>query len=47
LYFVNDFMVASVFCIAWVVARRFRKKGAAEALAYARAVAATAVNPIR
>jgi hypothetical protein len=34
----------AVFCMAWVVARRFRRAGAAEALAYARAVTAAAVT---
>jgi hypothetical protein len=44
---VNLSMAKPVFCMAWVVARRFRRAGAAEALAYARAVATAAVNPVR
>jgi hypothetical protein len=44
---VNLSMAEPVFCMAWVVARRFRRAGAAKALAYARAVAAAAVSPVR
>ena len=36
-----------IFCMAWVVARRFRRAGAAQALAYANAVVAAAVKPAR
>lgn len=44
---VNASVVEPVFCMAWVVARRFRGARAAQALAYARVVAAAAVNPVR
>jgi hypothetical protein len=44
---VNESVAGSVFCLAWVVARRFRRAGAAQALAYARAVTAAAVSPSR
>jgi hypothetical protein len=42
----NEAVAGAVFCMAWVVARRFRRAGAAQALAYARAMAAATVNPI-
>jgi hypothetical protein len=42
---VNESVAGSVFCMAWVVARRFRRAGAAQALAYARAVTIAAVKP--
>jgi hypothetical protein len=38
----NESVAGAVFCLAWVVARRFRRVGAAEALAYARAATAAA-----
>jgi hypothetical protein len=41
---INEAVVGSVFCMAWVVARRFRRADAAQALAYARAAAAAAVR---
>jgi hypothetical protein len=44
---VNESVAGAVFCTAWLVARRFRRAGAAEALAYARAMAAAAVRPVR
>jgi hypothetical protein len=44
---VDETVAGPVFCMAWLVARRFRRAGACEALAYARAVAAAAVNPVR
>jgi hypothetical protein len=40
----NESVAEAVFCMAWVVARRFRQAGAPQALAYARAAAATIVN---
>ena len=43
----DESVASSVFCLAWVVARRFRRAGAAQALAYARAVAAASANPAR
>ncbi len=42
---VNDSVAGAVFTMAWVVARRFRRAGAAQALAYARAVTIAAVRP--
>ncbi len=42
---VDEATAEAVFCMAWVVARRFRRGGAADALAYARAVTAAAVKP--
>jgi hypothetical protein len=42
---VDEATAGAVFCLAWVVARRFRKAGAAQALAYARTVTAAAVRP--
>src|SRR5262249_9290998 len=42
---VDEAVAEAVFCTAWVVARRFRRAGAAQALAYARAVTAAAVRP--
>ncbi len=44
---VNASVAESVFCVAWVVARRFRGAGAAQALAYARAVASAALRPVQ
>jgi hypothetical protein len=44
---VNESIARALFCLAWVVARQFRRAGAAQALAYARAVTAAAVNPVR
>jgi hypothetical protein len=44
---VSESVASAVFCLAWVVARQFRRAGAAQALAYARAVTASAVNPVR
>jgi hypothetical protein len=43
----NESLAEAVFSMAWVVARHFRRAGAAHALAYARAVTASAVNPVR
>ena len=43
----NESVAEAVFCMAWVVARRFRKAGASQALAFARAAAAAAVSPGR
>jgi hypothetical protein len=43
----DESVAGSVFCVAWVVARRFRRAGAAQALAYAHAVTATAANQAR
>jgi hypothetical protein len=43
----NESVAEAVFCMAWVVARRFRRAGAPQALAYARAAAATIVNQSR
>jgi hypothetical protein len=42
---VDEATAGAVFCMAWVVARRFRTAGAEQALAYARAVTAAAVRP--
>ena len=42
---VDESVAGAVFCMAWVVARRFRRAGAARALAYARAVTITALKP--
>jgi hypothetical protein len=42
---VDEATAGAVFCMAWVVARRFRRAGAAQALAYARTVTAAAVRP--
>jgi hypothetical protein len=39
---VDESVAGAIFCVAWVVARRFRRAAAAQALAYARAVTATA-----
>ncbi len=44
---VDESVAGAVFCVAWVVARRFRRADAAKALAYAHAVTATAVNSVR
>jgi hypothetical protein len=41
---VDESVAEAVFCVAWVVARRFRRAGAAQALAYAHAMTAAAVN---
>jgi hypothetical protein len=41
---IDEAVAGSVFCMAWVVARRFRRADAAQALAYARAAAAAAVR---
>jgi hypothetical protein len=41
---IDETVVGGVFCMAWVVARRFRRADAAQALAYARAAAAAAVR---
>jgi hypothetical protein len=43
---VDDATAGAVFCMAWVVARRFRRASAAQALAYARSAAAAAVISI-
>ncbi len=43
---VDDSAAGAVFCVAWVVARRFRRAGVAQALAYARAATAAALRPI-
>jgi hypothetical protein len=43
----NESVAEAVFCMAWVVARRFRRAGAPQALAYARAAAATVVSRSR
>jgi hypothetical protein len=40
----SESVAGAIFCLGWVVARRFRRSGAAQALAYARAVTASAVN---
>ncbi len=42
---VDESVAGAVFCMAWVVARWFRLEGAAQALAYARAVTITALKP--
>jgi hypothetical protein len=42
---VDESAAGAVFCVAWVVARRFRRAGAAQALAYARAATAAAFGP--
>jgi hypothetical protein len=44
---VNESVAGAVFCLAWVVARRFRRAAAPDALVYARAVTAAAVNRAR
>ena len=44
---VDDSAAAAVFCVAWVVARRFRRADAAQALAYARAAAVAATHKER
>jgi hypothetical protein len=44
---VDEAAAGSVFCAAWVVARRMRGAGAAQALAYARNAAATIVSRSR
>jgi len=44
---VDESVAASVFCMAWIVARKFRRAGAVQALAYARAAAAAAVSRVR
>jgi hypothetical protein len=44
---VDESVAGAVFCMAWVVARQFRRAGAAQALAYAHTVTAAAVNPVR
>ena len=41
---INESVAGSVFCMAWVVARRFRRADAAQALAYARAAAAATIR---
>jgi hypothetical protein len=43
---VDESAAGAVFCVAWVVARRFRKAGAAQALAYARAATAAALPSV-
>jgi hypothetical protein len=43
----KESVAESVFCTAWVVARWFRDASAPEALAFARAAAARAINPAR
>ncbi len=43
----SESVAAAVFCLAWVVARQFRKAGAPQVLASARAAAAAAVSPGR
>jgi hypothetical protein len=37
----------AVFCLAWVVARQFRRADVAQALAYVRAATLAALNPFR
>ncbi len=44
---VDEAVAEAVFCMAWVVARQFRRAGVAQAVAYARTVTATAVRPGR
>jgi hypothetical protein len=44
---VNESLAGAVFCMAWVVARRFRGADAREALTYALAVTDTAMNSVR
>jgi hypothetical protein len=44
---VDESVAGAVFCVAWVVTRRFRRAGAAQALAYARAVTYAAANQAR
>ena len=44
---VDEAITGAIFCMAWVVVRRFRRAGAAQALAYANAVVAAAVKPAR
>jgi hypothetical protein len=43
---VDESAAGAVFCVAWVVARRFRTAGAAQALAYARAATAAALQSV-
>ena len=43
---INQAVAASVFCMAWVVARRFRRASASDALAYARAAAHAALTRV-
>jgi hypothetical protein len=43
----NESVAAAVFCLAWVVARRFRGDDATQALAFACGAAAAAVSPGR
>ena len=43
---IDEAVAASVFCMAWVVARRFRRAAASEALAYAHAAAGRAMIPV-
>jgi len=42
----HESVATAVFCVAWVVARRFRGAGAARALAYSHAVASEAVQQV-
>jgi hypothetical protein len=41
---IDQAAAASVFCVAWVIARRFRRAAASDALVYARAAAQAAVS---
>ena len=43
---IDETVAEGVFCMAWVVARRFRHAAAAEALAYARAAAHAALSQV-
>ena len=43
---VDESAAGAVFCVAWVVSRRFRHAGAAQALAYARAATAAAFKVV-
>jgi hypothetical protein len=43
---VDEVVAGAAFCVAWVVARRFRGAAASEALVYARAAAARAVSRV-
>jgi hypothetical protein len=43
----DESIAGAVFCMAWAVARRFRRMSAAQALAYARDAAAATVQPVR
>jgi hypothetical protein len=43
---IDEAVAAGVFCMAWVVARRFRRAPAAQALAYARAAAHSASSRV-